>query len=109
MTHLIQQVPGAYLPLGVSLRTDRDGAPRLTRDGLQQYEVEVVHREVGSSSEVIKVVVAGAEPQVTPMQPTLFTNLRVDQYVINDTNCTNAGLYFRADGVEPVAGVRRSE
>ncbi|WP_353988634.1 hypothetical protein [Ruicaihuangia caeni] len=97
MPHLIDTSGGGYVPLSVEPKTDREGNQRRNREGVPQWTINVLHAEPGRGKpEVIAVTVSSTDaPAIKPMQPAVFTNLRVDMYQVGDS----AGLWFAADAV----------
>jgi hypothetical protein len=84
---------------------DRDsGQPKLNAEMQTQWDVQVLHEQEGRRDELIVVTIPGDEPLFEKMAPTVFHGLRVDHYNISGGG---AGLYFRADGVSPVASSRK--
>lgn len=103
--HALEQVPGRYLPVAADAKRDQDGNQRKNRDGVPQWSITTLHTPPQGKPEVITITVTSAEsPELTPMQPVMFDNLRVDHYAIQGGA---SGLWFAADGVRPATGSKR--
>lgn len=81
--------------LQVEPKLDQDGSQKQNRDGLRQWSVVVLVQTAEGTPEVIKVTVPGKQPEVAPMTPVAFTNLRAIAWEAGG----RSGVAFSADGV----------
>lgn len=95
MSYPINQYEDTWLGMGVAPKL-RDGVQQENREGLPRWSVEVLHREEGRRSEVLLVTIASlTKPELEPMEPVTFTNLRVAEW----SNDNGSGVYFTADSL----------
>lgn len=82
--------------LQVEAKTDQDGTQKVNRDGIRQWSIITLAQSEGGTPEVLKVTVPSTtEPDIEPMEPVSFTNLRAIAWEANG----RSGIAFSADSL----------